>query len=154
MAAFGPKLVAFGPKLVVFRMTLHIYTRHHIACFLPTGSNYCMFVCSAIAGNNRKLFSAGIIFICLGSWRAWETQDFLYFSYTLMIRVVVVMIMVILIEDDSDDDDDDVDEDVDDDVDDDVDRGCNDGISSVGRRARYKLAMIVNLLCRHLSSQP
>ena len=60
------------------------------------------------------------------------------------------MIMVILIEDDSDDDDDDVDED----VDDDVDLGCNDGISSVGRRARYKLAMIVNLLCRHLSSQP
>ena len=141
---FGPKLVVFGPKLVVFRMTVHIFTGHHIACFLPTGSNYCMFVCSAIAGNNRKLFSAGIIFICLGSWRAWETQDFLYFSYTFMIGVVVVMIMIILIEDDSDADDDD----------NDVDRGCNDGISSVGRPARYKLAMIVNLLCRHLSSRP
>ena len=50
------------------------------------------------------------------------------------------MIMVILIEDDSDDDEKD-DEDDDDDVDDDVDLGCNDGISSVGRRARYKLAM-------------
>ena len=71
-----------------------------------------------------------------------------------MIRVVVVvMIMITLIEDDSDDDDNDRNDD-DDDVDDDVDRGCNDGISSVGRRARYKLAMIVNLLCRHLSSQP
>ena len=44
--------------------------------------------------------------------------------------------MIISIEDDSDDDDDD----------NDVDRGCNDGISSVGRPARYKLAMIVNLV--------
>ena len=59
-----------------------------------------------------------------------------------MIMVVVVIMMIILIENDDYDDDDD------------VDRGCNDGISSVGHRARYKLAMIVNLLCRHLSSRP
>ena len=63
-----------------------------------------------------------------------------------MIMVVVVIMMIILIENDDYDDDDD--------IDDDVDRGCNDGISSVGRRARYKLATIVNLLCRHLSSRP
>ena len=62
------------------------------------------------------------------------------------------MILIISMDDSNDEDDDDDDDD--DDVDDDVDRGCNDGISSVGRRARYKLAMIVNLLCRHLSSQP